>query len=125
MSDLILVPRMLLDDLRDSLAAEIDERVLKFGEEYRPHILLGMRAKLTHVDVLLSTPSGNQKPIQSEDGLPPVNNFLPMPKVNPPATCRQRLAAEGKPYPRSSCQSCGQLSPNWRECDALINCARP
>lgn len=34
--------------------------------------------------------------------------------------CRQRLAAEGKPYPRSSCAICGAFSPKWRECDALI-----
>lgn len=38
-----------------------------------------------------------------------------------PAQCRQRLAAEGKPYPRSSCQVCGQLSPKWRECDAALS----
>lgn len=41
-----------------------------------------------------------------------------------PADCRQRLAAEGKPYPRSSCQVCGSFSPKWRECDAALN-ARP
>ena len=34
--------------------------------------------------------------------------------------CRQQLAAEGKPYPRSSCEACGQFSPRWRECDARI-----
>ena len=38
----------------------------------------------------------------------------------PPESCRQRLAAEGKPYPRSSCAACGQFSPKWRECDAAI-----
>lgn len=40
-----------------------------------------------------------------------------------PVNCRQRLAAEGKPYPRSSCAACGQLSPNWRECESML--ARP
>ncbi|WP_163007868.1 hypothetical protein [Pseudomonas viridiflava] len=40
-----------------------------------------------------------------------------------PANCRQRLAAEGKPYPRSSCASCGQFSPKWRECESML--ARP
>lgn len=38
----------------------------------------------------------------------------------PPENCRQRLAAEGKPYPRSSCAVCGKFSPKWRECDAAI-----
>ncbi len=40
-----------------------------------------------------------------------------------PANCRQRLAAEGKPYPKSSCASCGQFSPKWRECESML--ARP
>lgn len=38
----------------------------------------------------------------------------------PPENCRQRLAAEGKPYPRSSCAVCGKFSPKWRECDAAL-----
>lgn len=38
----------------------------------------------------------------------------------PQATCRQRLAAEGKPYPRSSCAICGPFSPEWKKCDAAI-----
>jgi len=38
----------------------------------------------------------------------------------PPENCRQRLAAEGKPYPKSSCAACGQFSPKWRECDAAL-----
>lgn len=38
----------------------------------------------------------------------------------PRATCRQRLAAEGKPYPRSSCAICGPFSPEWKKCDAAI-----
>jgi hypothetical protein len=37
-----------------------------------------------------------------------------------PLMCRQRMAAEGLPYPRSSCYSCGQFSPKSRECDGLI-----
>jgi len=37
-----------------------------------------------------------------------------------PANCRQLIAASGKPYPRSSCASCGPFSPKWRECDAAI-----
>jgi hypothetical protein len=38
----------------------------------------------------------------------------------PPEGCRQRLAAEGKPYPRSSCAVCGKFSPRWKECDAAL-----
>lgn len=38
----------------------------------------------------------------------------------PSADCRQRLAAEGKPFPKSSCRACGQFSPKWRECDAAL-----
>jgi hypothetical protein len=38
----------------------------------------------------------------------------------PPSNCRQRLAAEGKLYPKSSCPVCGKFSPKMRECDALI-----
>lgn len=41
--------------------------------------------------------------------------------VSLPINCRQRMAAEGKPYPRSSCEVCGQFSPKWRECDALLS----
>jgi hypothetical protein len=37
-----------------------------------------------------------------------------------PLLCRQRMAAEGLPYPRSSCYSCGQFSPKWSECEARI-----
>ena len=37
-----------------------------------------------------------------------------------PENCRQRLASEGKPYPKSSCAACGQFSPKWRECDAAL-----
>lgn len=44
----------------------------------------------------------------------------PVAVVMPPAQCRQRIAAEGKPYPRSSCAVCGQCSPKSRECDAMI-----
>jgi hypothetical protein len=40
--------------------------------------------------------------------------------TEPPANCRQRLVREGKPYPRSSCTTCGKFSPKWRECDALL-----
>jgi len=40
--------------------------------------------------------------------------------VSPPVNCRQRMAAEGKPYPRSSCEACGQFSPKWKECDAAL-----
>ena len=33
---------------------------------------------------------------------------------SPPANCRERLRAEGKPYPKSSCAVCGTLiKPNW------------
>lgn len=42
----------------------------------------------------------------------------PAPAAEP--NCRQRLAAQGKPYPRSSCEACGQFSPKSRECDAMI-----
>ena len=37
-----------------------------------------------------------------------------------PRTCRQRLMAEGKQYPRSGCWACGDMSPKWRECDQAI-----
>jgi len=37
-----------------------------------------------------------------------------------PLLCRQRMAASGLSYPRSSCYSCGPFSPKWRECDARI-----
>ncbi|ROM84162.1 hypothetical protein BK655_12500 [Pseudomonas brassicacearum] len=45
-------------------------------------------------------------------------------EVMPPEQCRQRIAAEGKPHPKSSCAVCGKFSPKWRECDALIEAAR-
>jgi hypothetical protein len=45
--------------------------------------------------------------------------WFPMPKPN----CRQRLAAEGKPYARSSCLVCGQFSPRAEQCDMLLAAA--
>ena len=54
------------------------------------------------------------------DQLPEVKNLLPLPAVRPPADCRQRLASEGKAYPRSSCAVCGAFSPDWRECDSML-----
>lgn len=48
-----------------------------------------------------------------------------MSTLQPPANCRQRLIAEGKPYPKSGCEACGihALSPGVRECDAALNSA--
>ncbi len=43
--------------------------------------------------------------------------------VLPPTNCRQRLAAEGKPYPRSSCSICGKFSPKHKQCDEAIAAA--
>lgn len=37
-----------------------------------------------------------------------------------PLMCRERMAASGLPFPRSSCYSCGQFSPKWRECYSKI-----
>ncbi|PUA43488.1 hypothetical protein C5U62_22955 [Pseudomonas protegens] len=54
----------------------------------------------------------------------PAEQPAPVAVALPEPSCRQRLAAEGKPYPRSGCAVCGQLSPKWRECDALIEVAR-
>lgn len=39
----------------------------------------------------------------------------------PATNCRQRLKAEGKPYPRSSCDSCGKFAPSWRGCDKALS----
>lgn len=44
----------------------------------------------------------------------------PTPQYIPPTNCRQRLQAEGKAYPKSTCQSCGNLSPNWKQCDIAL-----
>jgi hypothetical protein len=49
-----------------------------------------------------------------------LSNRQPEPPNLPPHNCRQMLAASGQPYPRSSCASCGQFSPKWKECDAAI-----
>ena len=43
-----------------------------------------------------------------------------VPSGNPPVNCRQRLVADGKPYPRSSCEACGQFAPNYQRCDSLL-----
>ncbi len=44
---------------------------------------------------------------------------------HPPSNCRQRLASEGKAYPRSWCAACGQFSPRWRQCDAALASPQP
>lgn len=49
------------------------------------------------------------------------------PCMIPPANCRQRLQREGKPYPKTSCEACGPMSPLWLKCDAdlEVEAARP
>lgn len=42
-----------------------------------------------------------------------------------PRNCRQVLMSEGKPYPRSSCDVCGSMSPKWKECNAVLNIDPP
>ena len=42
------------------------------------------------------------------------------PLVVPPLNCRQRLIHEGNPYPKSSCEACGSMSPKWRQCEAAM-----
>lgn len=37
-----------------------------------------------------------------------------------PPNCRQRLAKEGKPYPKSNCFACGLFSPKANECDKTL-----
>lgn len=49
------------------------------------------------------------------------NGCIPKQPLPPPENCRQRLMAAGEAYPKSSCASCGSLSPKWRECDAALN----
>jgi hypothetical protein len=39
----------------------------------------------------------------------------------PPLNCSQRLQKEGKPYPKSDCNVCGQMSPMWRQCAAALD----
>lgn len=39
--------------------------------------------------------------------------------------CRQKLKAEGKPYPRSNCAICGQWEACWKECDEKIQASAP
>jgi hypothetical protein len=43
----------------------------------------------------------------------------------PPSTCRERLRAEGKMYPRSSCEACGKWAPKWKECSAALKDSAP
>lgn len=38
-----------------------------------------------------------------------------------PKKCRQRLIRDGKPHPKSGCEACGDMSPDWRLCEALLN----
>jgi hypothetical protein len=44
-------------------------------------------------------------------------------RVCVPEGCRQRLASEGKPFPKSGCAVCGAFSPRWKECDAMLAAA--
>lgn len=44
----------------------------------------------------------------------------PHPGATPPANCRQRLAHEGKAYPKSSCDVCGKFSPKYKTCNAIL-----
>lgn len=38
-----------------------------------------------------------------------------------PRKCRQRLMRDGKPYSKSGCEACGDMSPDWRLCEALLS----
>jgi len=42
-----------------------------------------------------------------------------------PPNCRERLLRDGKPYPKSSCEACGSLSPMWRQCNAALMALEP
>jgi hypothetical protein len=53
----------------------------------------------------------------------PAPGNVPFP-VAPP-NCRQRLLRDGKPYPKSSCEACGSLSPMWRQCNAALMALEP
>ena len=44
-------------------------------------------------------------------------------RVCVPEGCRQRLASEGKPFPKSGCAVCGAFFPRWKECDAMLAAA--
>lgn len=44
-----------------------------------------------------------------------------MTNISVPPLCRERLRVEGKAYPRSSCEVCGQWSPKASECNALLS----
>ena len=51
---------------------------------------------------------------------------LPLPDTDmPPPGCRQRLMAEGKPYPRSNCSMCGVFSPKTIQCDQALRRKAP
>lgn len=46
-------------------------------------------------------------------------------RLDPNATCRNALAREGKPYPKSNCQRCGTLMrPGWK-CAEGVELGKP
>lgn len=142
MSNLISVPRELLrevvecseayTDISDSCFEELRALLAKPAEQHQgadtpPKDSAGALADALESSDWPGVSIGNKVLIaaaiqhlraRQSDQPAPVAVVLPEP------FCRQRLAAEGKPYPRSSCGVCGPFSPKWRECDALIEIAR-
>lgn len=77
-------------------------------------------ALVRELDVLINGEAGAAPQAKLCDIVAQLRRDRPAPAavVLPEPFCRQKLAAEGKPHPRSGCAVCGQFSPKWRECDA-------
>lgn len=66
---------------------------------------------------------GGQKMVAFNEMLPPAKLYATPPAQAAeavPTNCRERLRIEGKPYPRSHCQSCGKFAPSQVTCDRIL-----
>ena len=81
---------------------------------YEPYVSLSRDSRCDHVEPLMAVAQHQRivSALSAQQSAPEL--------VGVPVECRQRLAKEGKPYPKSSCAACGQFSPKWKECDALL-----
>ncbi len=65
-TEVVSVPRELLQDLIDSAQLEVDERLRAYGEEYRPHVLAAQRKVVADASAILAAPAEDVRAVGDE-----------------------------------------------------------
>lgn len=65
-TEMVSVPRELLQDLIDSAQLEVDERLRAYGEDYRPHVLAAQRKVVADACAILAAPAEDVRAVGDE-----------------------------------------------------------